>query len=280
MHKLVFGVAAAALALGVYQTLENQGLKTEIEGLRRDATDLRAEVATLKREEHAEPAAVPAKAPRMADLPAAVEAPAEGGGPRLVARAASPEVLAGAVRDLQQRVAAQEEKVEHVATRVEEEAASRPRVFRTPRFIASVDDAVGALDLTPTQQADMERLVEYANQDLQRLYQIPNADGKTLADVNKPVKVGGKDNAGIGILFTNLAAVTGFKHSTVPGRSETYAEAETRIRKDAKREIRDLLDPKQQKTWDDSNTDPLFKGAGGGATISFSTVTTTSDDEK
>jgi len=277
MSKLALVLAAAALALGIWQMLENQATRDEVRALQEERTSLRAQLASIERAHPDRAATLPAPGARLAtgDVPSTPEnAPR---GPTLVAKAASPAVLAEAVRDLQDRVAKQEEKVENVAARVEDNAEKTPRFFRR-KFLRSVADAAKLLDLSATQRADLERVTEYAKQDIKDLYAIPNDEGKTLADVSKPVKVGG-EGSGIAMMMSNFGAIQQFKRSKVPGRSETYAEAEQRIRSEAKREARDLLAPDQRKTWDNSTPDALF-GPSTGASISVMSFSTSSSDDE
>ena len=57
----------------------------------------------------------------------------------------------------------------------------------------------------------------------------------------------------------------------VPGRTETYGEAEARVRTEAKQRLRDPLTPDQQKKFDESNVDPLIGAGSGPVAVTFST---------
>jgi len=277
MSKFALVLALLAAALGLWQMLENQAMREEVRALQEEHTSTLAKLAGLERARAASSVTLAAPGARLAASsvpPRGTDTPR---GPRLVAKAASPAVLAEAVRDLQSRVAKQEEKVEEVAAQVEDNEEKPPRFFRR-KFLRSVADAAKVLDLSATQRADLERVTEYAKQDIGDLYAIPNDEGKTLADVSKPVKIGG-EGAGIAMMMSNFGKIQQFKSSKVPGRSETYAEAESRIRSEAKTDARDLLTPDQQKTWDDSTPDALFGPSTGSAMISVTSFATSSDDE-
>ena len=73
-----------------------------------------------------------------------------------------------------------------------------------------------------------------------------------------------------------------FKKSRIPGSSETFGEAEKRIKDDAFHEMRRFLKPEQAKKWDKAHKDHLL-GPGGGASfvsMSVGSIDTKSDEPK
>ncbi len=199
------------------------------------------------------------------------DAPPEDGGPRLLPRGADPEVIARAVRDLQSRVTEQESRVEGMAAEVREARTPRNRFhFKPP--IRTIEEAQRRLDLSGPQRADIERILDYARRDLEDLRNLPNAEGKTYKDVQASTTTSG--DGAFTMVMTNMAEVQKWRASQVPGSSETYGEAEKRIRTRTDREVRDVLSPKQQETWDESSTQGLLGPSTTASVFKISTAET------
>ena len=281
MSKLV-PVLLVVLIAGVgWQVLETARLGDDVRRLDEDAAILQAAVSGLERRLWEKGGEAPAPALRSETAPHPLRgARDEGGGDegaRLLPRGADPAVIAQAVRELQARVAEQESRVQGVEARVEA-GGDAVRELRFVPPIRTVDEAATRLDLSAAQRADVERIVDYAQRDLEDLRNLPNAEGKTWKDVEAMKTT--TSEGGLTMVMTNLAEVMKYRDSRIPGSSETYGEAEQRIRRRASTDIREILTPEQQKTWDDTPTDPLFgNSSGAGAMISFGVVTPSLPDE-
>lgn len=269
MQKLVGVIALGALALAGWQTLEASRLREALDTQRGDLEGLRTSLAELSRAERAEPGALEIAEPRPAPEPVADASAPDA--PVLVARSATPAELAQAVRDVEARLAAQEER----ADRMEESISSGQRPFlpSSRRFVHDVDDAVRTLSLDDGQKGELERIIEDLKYENERLLDIPNAEGKRFADL-KPahLQVGSGETPDITQIMTNNNERWRFLGGKVPGTDETYAQAQARIRKDAKNRFRRTLTPEQLKTCDNSHVDPLFHTGGSGVTYAFSTA--------
>ena len=134
------------------------------------------------------------------------------------------------------------------------------------RFLRSADDAATTLNMSDAQKSDMERILEDAKHELDRLYDTPNEDGETLAALKKKMAEEIKSRKGdepFTNIFSHISNQQKFKQGKVPGTDETYAQAERRISKAAMDNIRRGLNPDQQKEWDNSHTGALLPGSGG-----------------
>ncbi|MHC5010516.1 MAG: hypothetical protein ACYTG6_06120, partial [Planctomycetota bacterium] len=205
---------------------------------------------------------------------------AEDGAPLLDPRAADPVVLARAVRDLRERMADQEQTIESLREQVASQPTAPRQVhYRQPNVIHDVDSAVRELDLDGGQQAELERIVDYTKRRIEDLRLIPNAEGKTWVDVSRNRRRVAAGEAGdFALLVSNFAEINEFRNSTVPGTDETYGEAERRIRNEGKADVRRMLTPEQEKTWDDAHTDGLF-GSQQAGIVSFAIATEAESEE-
>ena len=136
--------------------------------------------------------------------------------------------------------------------------------------------AAKQLELEKRQKEDMQDVLERAQQELKDLYAIENDEGVTWNEVRKPKMVEG---SGFTFAMPDMKKISAFKKGRIPGSSETFGEAESRIRKDAFGRMRNVLTPAQQKTWDKAHKDALLRGGGGsGMVSSISFVGMESDD--
>jgi hypothetical protein len=262
MGKLGLIVGVLALALAGYAAMELCAKDQEITGLKSANEDLLDRV-TVMEAKLADAFSTPPEATlvavkgstgdttRITGLKGSVASP--------LARLASLEKTVASQNDL-------------IAKLKETSAASAPKQRGWgPRgnssFYGNLDSAAKALELKETQKADMKELQERGRQELKDLYAIENDDGVTWAQARKPHMVGGE---GITFAMPDMAKLAKFKKNRIPGSSETFGEAQSRIRKDAFGRMRDLLTPTQAKKWDKANKSPLL-GAGrmGAASISF-----------
>jgi hypothetical protein len=145
------------------------------------------------------------------------------------------------------------------------------------RFFHNSEAAAKALELDERQKQDLERVVENTKDRLKQLYETPNEDGKTLAEIST-LDLGSFDGSAgeapdldMGKLMGHVQKVEKFKKGTVPGTRESYRDAENRIRREGKAEARGLLNEDQAKKWDESHTDPLFSSPGSGPAVITST---------
>jgi hypothetical protein len=144
--------------------------------------------------------------------------------------------------------------------------------FGTKRFYGSMDDAQTDLDLSASQRAGFDRIVADAKRDLEDLRRIPDNEGKTWEQSNQELMKGLTDGSG----KFDLSKVMAFRGKTIPGRTETYGQAEARIKTDAKRRLHDELTPDQQTKFDQASVDPLL-GGGMGQTMAVSVFSTADD---
>ena len=146
------------------------------------------------------------------------------------------------------------------------------------RFFHNADAAAKALELDDRQKQDLAQVIENTQTRLKELYDTPNEDGKTLAEIST-LDLGMNDTApgempdlDVTKLMGHVQNIEKFKKGTVPGTRESYRDAEKRIRDEGKAEARGLLNEDQAKKWDNSHTDSMFSSPGAGPTV----VTTTS----
>ena len=271
MSKLAILLAALALGIAGWQAYEASNLRDDLCQAQAETASLRADVDQLTRT-----LAQPGEAPIEVPPPLVVQRDESAGdGPRdatLAAKGASPEVVARAVRNLQDEVAELRQQNEDL----EEKVGKNPLAnFKRPTFIRDVAQAEKELDLTGGQRADVERIVDYTKRELEDLYNTRNADGKTWKEVAEVKLSSGGDFA---VVMSNFAEIQKFRNETIPGSRETYGEAESRIRNAGTQDVRDVLKPEQREKFDKAHTQPLF-GNSMGPMISIATsVTSTSED--
>ena len=278
MPRFAFLLAVLSLGVAGWLFVEGQALRRDLDASQGETAALRADLAQLRRwvgqDAEGPPPPLRTEAAPVAaaeDPAAAPAAPAEA--PRLLPVGASPEQIAKTVRDLQRELAAQREKVREVEEKVDQPG----RRWRPPRFYRTVDEVASSLDLDPRQRADLERIVDYAKRDLEDLENLPNAEGKTLKAAREEMttRLTSEGGDATAIVTTNRASLMEMQNSKIPGRDETYAQADRRIRDGAKKDARALLTPEQQKSWDEAVTDPLF-GAQSVSSIQLVTTSSTS----
>ncbi len=275
MQKITLLLAAAALAVAGWQAWEAQGLRDDLETQDLETTALRGDVDRLSKE-IASIQGLEAPAPlRTASAPTRATSP-EDDGATLAARGASPQVLARQVRDLQHEL----EGMREDTARLEEKVGKSPlgRVWKRPKFITDMKSAKDVLDLNARQEADIARIVDDTKREFENLWEIPNDEGKTWKDVSQmKIQEGG---SGFAVVMSNMAARQEFKSSTIPGRTETYGEAESRIRDRGTEDVKSVLTPEQNKTFDDAHTAPLFGTGSSSNMVAFTSVTTSTSDSK
>ena len=274
MQKLTLVLAIAALGLFGWQTWEAKGLRDDLAQQQTEQEELMAEVARLSKGLSAVEGYQAPGDPVVFE--AALGEPSATGGsgePSLAAKAANPEVLAREVMKLKNEMGALRAENEELKEKV---GNPRQISWKRPTFIRDMDGAEKALDLSAGQRADMERVVDWTKRELEDLWAIPNEEGKLLKDIQKTKVTAGE---GISIAMPNFQELNKFRNSKVPGRTETYAEAERRIKDRGKNDIKDILNTEQQETWDKAHTDPLFGSSAGDGVFSMVTVETSTSSE-
>lgn len=282
MDKLAVVLAAVAVGLGGYAAF---GPSSAAPGTPYDTSvsDLAERVAALEAENAEYRKLLGVDGSMAVDAPED-GAPAESASGTLKGR--SHLAVPKRVADLEARVADYEKRFAEMEAKSADAANNAPweraRAFGgKSRYLANLDQAAKALELDANQRAQLDRIIDTTKGDLERLYETPNDDGKTLKDLMKPttIDLGGDAEKSVVSLMGNFGKIRQFKQAKVPGSNETYAEAEKRIREAGKRDARGLLNEDQQKTWDDSHTDPLFSppGAMTGSVVAFSSVTVPGD---
>jgi len=178
------------------------------------------------------------------------------------------------IAELTKRLAEVEEKTKAIDpnSAISMSRAAMARALGPRTFVTSLDDAQKQLDLSASQRADWERTLADGKRELDDLRAIPDDQGKTWKQHNEDVIRGLADGSGR-IDFSKLMTMRGTK---VPGRNETYGEAEARLRTETKRRLRDPLTPDQQKKFDETHIDPLIGGGTGSpVAVTFSTFSDT-----
>jgi len=274
--KLALFLSVAALGLAGFAAWTSRESPCEIRALRSEldlVAGLETRVAALEAARAKAPATAP---PELARTDALAPAPgvARSGG----ADAGTVEKvgLARVASDLESRIAALEEKSKTDA----HEGANVPafRMGRMPRLpgggklYGSTEDASEDLSLTDQQKGDFERILADARREMEELQKIPNDEGKTYEQVKNDL-VAGLAN---GSMKFDVSKLMAFRGSTIPGRGETYGQAENRIKAAAKSRMRDTLTRDQQSKFDKAQIDPML-GGGFGTTI---VTSVTADDVK
>ena len=145
-------------------------------------------------------------------------------------------------------------------------------MFSSDKMYFNLDRAAKSMDLDERQKSDLKDAIERGKRELADLYDIENDNGETWKEIRKPKmgKVGGE--SGLSIAMPDFGKIQKFKKSRIPGSSETFGEAEKRIKEDAFANGRRTLTPKQAKKWDKAHKDGLLRDRGGTGGFSFSTV--------
>jgi chromosome segregation ATPase len=263
MAKFAFAVAIVSMGFVVALHLDREGLRQEIDGQRESLGALEVEFARTHRRLEALDRALP-PAPLLVH-PAADEGAGEAAasGPALAGRAAT-----GA--DAEERIARLERELAETRQRLDE-ARSPVSLTRAHPFLDSskshlldVDAAEKALSLSPRQRAEVEAAVEDTRRALKALRSTPNDEGLTWEEAEaKMLKVSGESSDSGAVFSFDHRPLERLRHSRVPGRNETYAEAEQRIRQEGKSRARGALDARQAEIWDGAQTDWLFRVGGG-----------------
>lgn len=278
MSKLALVLSCLAVGLsGWVAYTGSTGSRDRLERLEADLDELRVLETRLGNVER-RVAASTADRPGPVDAPPLRPTAADGAlagtardasGPD-AATATPPTPVETRIAELAKRLADVEEKAKTLEANPTF-ATARGGVARAlmPRgFVTSMDDAQKQLDLSASQRADWDRILADAKRDLDDLRSLPDDEGKTWKQHNDEMLRGLADGSG----RIDLGKLMAMRAKKVPGRTETYGEAEARIRTEAKQRMRDPLTPDQQKRFDESHVDALIGGGlGGGTAVTFAT---------
>lgn len=167
---------------------------------------------------------------------------------------------------LEERVAALERRKPEAAP-----LASRLRNYAS-RWVRSVDDLSKRLKLTPSQKDRIADAVDRGKRRIQDILKIQDADGKSPLDRREERKQKMKEAIASGDhtrLVTFGMGAFGELNKQIPGRNATYRQEISRVKKETQEEIAQNLDADQQKTFEQTQIDPLLGESGGMQAISF-----------
>jgi hypothetical protein len=277
VQKVALVLSVAALAASGWLLWNASSAATEVERLRHDLDALAAMEARVAALEGVPSGSPPAPRP-VAGLGAPPEpSSASGEGSTTpgtdagtIGAGSRPATVPHRVADLEKRLAALEDRTAKEAAPPGIRPARRMTGPGGGRFYVDVEDAKQDLELTPQQAGDFDRVLEDAHRQVQDLHRVPDDEGKTWEQVQRETF----STTDGGAFRLDLSKLEAFRRKTVPGRSETYGQAEQRIRDEAKRRMRDTLTTAQQEKFDKASVDPLLGGGAAGTTfVSFGVVT-------
>jgi hypothetical protein len=275
MAKAALLAAFAALALSGYATWRSSGATCRAPDGPAPAHDdaLAARLDALERrvgsiEDAPRPVSGPAASPTLG-------AASPGTGPAAPAASAEESRSAAArLDDLEKRLAgvedARKKDAESPAGALGALAARAAR-FGKGGWVATTEDAQKELELTDGQKAEWDRIVADARREGEALRRIPDDEGKTWEQAQRDMVADLMTSSGGGGTRLDLTKVLAYRNKTIPGRSETYGQADQRIKDDAKRRMRDTLTTAQAEKFDRTSVDPLLGGMPGAiaTTIAF-----------
>lgn len=270
MSKLVIWVAVVALGVAGWTAYESYDRAARLESLERGVEEVQGSLdGIVARLETLTVSGRPRPAPLTAEG-GLVPLDDEEAGAELATRApATPDErlarLEKTVADQRETIAKLEEE-----NRATDKAADAVRRFMPTSFYRNLDDAAKQMELSERQQADMQDAIDIAKRELDDLYAIENDDGVTWKEVRKPKMTNLGGEAGISIAMPDFGKIQRFKKMRIPGSSETFGEAEKRIKDDAFHEMRNFLNPKQTKKWDKAHKDNLLGPSSGSSFVSMS----------
>lgn len=269
MNKLVLLMAAVALAVAGWTAYGSSDRDARLGALERGVEDVQGSLHGIEA--------------RLADLARGTRPPPSmltaAGGTDAVVETAAAELATRAPATPDERLAALEKTVaeqrDTIARLAEEKeaadkAANAVRRYLPDAFYPNLDAAAKSLQLSERQKADLQDVIDIAKRQLDDLYGTENDDGVTWKEVRKPKAASLSGEGGITIALPDFGRIEKFKKSRIPGSSETFGQAEKRIKDDAFHEMRNLLTPAQTKKWDKAHKDGLLGRATGASIVSMS----------
>lgn len=271
MSKSAMALSLVALGAAGWSVFAQQQQADDLAARRNAESELAARLTRLERAQaegrrDAPGATFEGTAP-VAGTEAASGEAAPPGAPQLTPAARPPGDVSARLAHLERQVA--EVRAADVERSKQRSEGSGPTFsFGPPRgFWPTVDAAAKELDLDAAQRAGIERAVEDARRDLSELHTRANDEGLSLKQINETLAAATREGKDMETAFADhMGRMARWRRSKVPGSSETYAEAEARIRKQGKERARSYLNADQAKTWDKSHPDPMFGGDGAGMT--------------
>jgi Spy/CpxP family protein refolding chaperone len=283
MNNLGLAAAVMALALGAYVAITVNDQGDRIAELERELAQ-RAPIAAVTDLDAIRPAPDLLTAEGgMQPVPeddAADAVVAEVGAALATRDAPRPQSTEERLAALEKTVSEQRETI----AQLEEEKSKEQRILGSvrgamnDRFYHDVDAAAKSLELNERQKQDMKDIADRAQRELADLMDIPNDEGVTWKDASKIKLSGGDAEGGVTVLMSNFSKMAKFKKSRIPGSSETYGEAEKRIRDRALGDMRNILTPAQTEKWDKAHKDALIRPPGGPMSIAFATSSVVGED--
>lgn len=158
-----------------------------------------------------------------------------------------------------------EERIERLEREQKTLRAGHGMPMFSDRFARNIDDLEKQLSLTSAQRTRIEDAVGRARQRIEDVLKIPDETGKSpyerRAEARKKLEEAMKNPQAGGVLAfaTDLMS---HRNRKIPGRNDTYGGEIDRIRREARQEIKNELDPKQQETFQQTNVDALLGDAG------------------
>ena len=279
MSKLATILALAALAVGGYALSLTGDKDDRIESLIQANDDLQNKLIAVEARLDAEVGGA-GSGPFMTTEATAPTGSAETEAPAVTSGLATRKATTPLDRlvQLEKTVAAQNEELAKMRERETELASANQPVQRhmPDNFYGNLDMAAKALELDERQKTDLQDAVDRGRRELDDLYAIESDGGETWDQIRKPRMLEG---GGFSIAMPDMGKIEKFKKGRIPGSSETFGEAEKRLRDAAFGRMRNVLTPEQAKKWDKAHKEPLLRG-GNGASMVFSSVVLSNDDGK
>jgi len=175
---------------------------------------------------------------------------------------------------LEERLARLERKVRKEAV-ARSPAKARPyRLYggRRRMYARSMDDLARTLHLTSTQRVRVQSAVERGRERIEAVLKIPDETGKSPYERRQEQrkKLDEAVRAGkAGTIFSFAGNLLAEKTKKIPGRNESYGQAIDRIKKETREEIGGALSTDQEKSFQDTNIDPLIGAQGSTGAVSF-----------
>ncbi len=202
-------------------------------------------------------AAIAAEAPRPDETPRSMigseaDVPKDPGrdGPTLVGRAPKSKPMSDA--EYAQKLVEQYTKQIHVT-----KAAPTFGALITSETLLALEDVLEKMKLEPWQREAIDRLLEYARRDMERLKDLRNVDGESWNDLMAARKRAARARDVKASLRATIRLAQ-FPKSRLYRDGETMNDQAERVFEDTKRRIEDLLYEKQLQVWSEHDARSLL----------------------
>ncbi len=268
MDKITLIAALAALAVGAFSISQKDGGEAKIADLTEANSDLKDHVTALEVKIDKLLSMDGTPSTLSADAPASGGEGSDAGSVGLATR--KPTTPLERLAELERTVKRQNEMLAKMDAeeKATGDAASSIRRFMPGNFYFNADAAARDLELSERQKTDMEDTLDRAKRELKDLYATENDDGETWAEVGKPKMTKMGNDSGISFAMPNFQKINKFKQSRIPGSSETFGQAEKRIKDNAYANVRRTLPADKAKKWDKANKDALLRDRGSSVSVS------------